>query len=290
MQAMILAAGFGTRLLPYTTLRPKPLFPLCNEPLLLLTIKRLQHAGFDHIIVNCHHLKEQVVAALSELPGVIVQEEISIMGTGGGLRMALDSMRNEPLLVTNSDIYHFVDYQLLYHHHLTTGSPVTMAMHNFPRFNKVVVKGGKVASFAAKSGSYTVAFTGIHVLQPDVLTAIAKTRKSSIIDRYQQLLSSGGEISAYDVSAKFWTDMGTVADYLELHGKVLTGEVALWPESSILVKSPFVCLHADVQGQCHDWACIGDVQVPDGVRFTRCVVWDGAQLTPDTHYIDTLVV
>ena len=50
MQAMILAAGFGTRLLPYTRLRPKPLFPLLNEPLLLLTIRRLQNSGFDHII------------------------------------------------------------------------------------------------------------------------------------------------------------------------------------------------------------------------------------------------
>ncbi len=97
MQAMILAAGFGTRLLPHTLLRPKPLFPLLNHPLLLLTIRRLQHAGCDHIVVNCHHLRAQIVAALAGLPGVTVLEEETILGTGGGLRGALDpSARRAP--------------------------------------------------------------------------------------------------------------------------------------------------------------------------------------------------
>jgi len=84
MQAMILAAGVGTRLLPHTLVRPKPLFPILNQPLLLLTIKRLQRLGFDHIVVNCHHLRDQVVAAISEVSGVVVQEEETILGTGGG--------------------------------------------------------------------------------------------------------------------------------------------------------------------------------------------------------------
>ena len=109
MQAMILAAGFGTRLLPYTELRPKPLFPLLNKPLLLLTIERLQRAGFDHIVVNCHHLRDQIVDLLQDLRGVVVQQEDIILGTGGGLRLALNVFRNEPVLVTNGDIYHSVD-------------------------------------------------------------------------------------------------------------------------------------------------------------------------------------
>ncbi len=111
MQAMILAAGFGTRLQPYSNLRPKPLFPLLNTPLLLLTIQRLQDAGFDHIVVNCHHLKDQIRSLLAGIPGVFLQEETMIMGTGGGLRLAIDLLKDEPLLVSNGDIYHTVDYQ-----------------------------------------------------------------------------------------------------------------------------------------------------------------------------------
>ena len=70
MQAMILAAGLGTRLLPHTLIRPKPLFPILNQPLLLLTIKRLQMLGFDHIVVNCHHLREHIVGVLDGVQGV----------------------------------------------------------------------------------------------------------------------------------------------------------------------------------------------------------------------------
>lgn len=138
MQAMILAAGFGTRLLPYTLSRPKPLFPILNQPLLLLTIRRLQQAGCDHIVVNCHHLREQIVAALHGIPGVVVQEEVVILGTGGGLRKARALFRDEPVLVTNGDIYHTVDYRRLYRHHQETtrrtrwSHPASLALDKSP--------------------------------------------------------------------------------------------------------------------------------------------------------------
>ncbi len=70
MQAMILAAGFGTRLLPYTKYLPKPLFPVLNTPLLLAAVNRLKSSGFSKIIVNCHHLGEQIVTCLRDIPGI----------------------------------------------------------------------------------------------------------------------------------------------------------------------------------------------------------------------------
>ena len=79
MQAMILAAGFGTRLLPYTQYLPKPLFPVLNTPLLLATVKRLQSSGFAPIIVNCHHLGEQIVDCFQDIPGVIIQQENNLL-------------------------------------------------------------------------------------------------------------------------------------------------------------------------------------------------------------------
>ncbi len=96
MQAMILAAGLGTRLLPHTSIRPKPLFPVLNSPLLLLTIARLKNFGFDHIIVNCHHLREQIVEAVELIEDVMVIEEEIILGTGGGLRGAVTTSRSTP--------------------------------------------------------------------------------------------------------------------------------------------------------------------------------------------------
>ena len=173
MQAMILAAGFGTRLLPHTLLRPKPLFPLLNHPLLLLTIRRLQNAGCDHIVVNCHHLREQIVAALAGLPGVVVLEEETLLGTGGGLRGALAHLRDEPLLVTNGDIYHTVDFAGLYDRHLARRARVSLAVHDYPRFNTIRIAGDSIAGFAAAPGEGSLAFTGLHVLDPEILETIA---------------------------------------------------------------------------------------------------------------------
>ena len=96
MQAMILAAGFGTRLLPYTRYLPKPLFPVLNTPLLSAVVRRLKNFGFSRIVVNCHHLGEKIIAALEDIDGVTIQFEEMILGTGGGLRRALDSLLISP--------------------------------------------------------------------------------------------------------------------------------------------------------------------------------------------------
>ena len=78
MQAILLAAGFGTRLKPYTTLRPKPLFPVQNKPLLHILLQKLRQAGCTRIIVNAHHLATQVAAALEGWEEAILQYEPEI--------------------------------------------------------------------------------------------------------------------------------------------------------------------------------------------------------------------
>ena len=129
MKAMILAAGFGTRLLPYTLKRPKPLFPVLDRPLLHLTFSRIRKAGFAEIIVNCHHLRHQIRQALRHETGCIIQEEEKVLGTGGGLHMALPHFNGKPALVVNGDIYHTIDYREVYQHHCASGADITLVLH-----------------------------------------------------------------------------------------------------------------------------------------------------------------
>lgn len=292
MQAMILAAGFGTRLLPYTLIRPKPLFPILNHPLLLLTIQRLQQAGCDHIVVNCHYLREQIVHALQGIPGVLVQEEDSVLGTGGGLRLALDQFRDEPLLVTNGDIYHTIDYRRLYQSHKENRSPVTMAMHDCPRFNAVAVADGRVCSFDDRTKGELLAFTGLHVLEPEVLAGIPASGEYSIIDCYRHLIEQGQAISATRVDDCFWTDMGTVEDYLTLHGGLLTGKIPHWPELEFSAEGPFLLGGQEKTGSdlvLRDWACVGDAVIGRNVSLQRSVVWDGAVIADGHRVVDQLM-
>lgn len=281
MQAMILAAGFGTRLLPHTTLRPKPLFPILNQPLLLLTIKRLQNAGFDRIIVNCHHLKEQIVEQLSGLLGVIIQQEDTILGTGGGLRRALTEMRDEPLLVTNGDIYHTVDYGRLYAEHLANACPATLAMHDYPRFNTVQVSDNRIIAFRNdNSTGKNLAFTGLYVLNPEILRVLDDGVASCIVDHYRNLLQDGKSLGVYRVDGSYWTDMGTPEDYLALHGGLLTGTIPRWDElgydngNTLLVSR-----EARLAGRVRlsDWCSIGKA-TGQNISLSRVVVWDGVDL------------
>lgn len=292
MQAMILAAGFGTRLLPHTLLRPKPLFPILNTPLLLLTIRRLQNAGCDHIVVNCHHLREQIMATLAGLPGVVVLEEEILLGTGGGLRGALAYLRDEPLLVTNGDIYHSVDFAALYSDHCRNRAKVSLAVHDYPRFNTVQVAGQRVLGFANDAASPCLAFTGLHVIEPEILQNITPKKFSCILDLYKNMLAAGQEIAALPVDGSYWTDMGTPEDYLKLHAGLLGGSIPRWPEMADLAETPFlIAPGARVTDDLllEDWCCLGDVEVGHDVQLCRIVAWDNVKIEAGSRRADTLL-
>ncbi len=288
---MILAAGFGTRLLPHTLIRPKPLFPILNQPLLLLTIKRLQNLGFDHIVVNCHHLRQQIVDALHGLSGVVVQEEEIILGTGGGLRRGLRLLRDEPLLVSNGDIYHSIDFLDFYRSHERTGHSVTLAMHDYPRFNSVTVEDGKITEFSNSAASERLAFTGLHVIEPAVLQEMCEGGFSCIIDHYRRLLEKGVKIDSYRTDGCYWTDMGTPADYLALHHGLLAETIPCWQEIGP-VHGPY-CLagRADLGAQVtmHGWACVGNARIGDGSHLQRVVVWDDVTVPGGSRLVDCIV-
>lgn len=290
MQAMILAAGFGTRLLPHTLVRPKPLFPILNIPLLILTINRLKNFGFDHILVNCHHLGEQIQTSVQGIEGVTVIREDRILGTGGGLRNALYLMRDEPLLVTNGDIYHTVDFQQLYLFHIEHNAPVTLAMHDYPRFNSVYIAGDHVADFSEGERGDQLAFTGLHVIEPEILEPLPAGEESCIISRYKQVIKEGRQLKILRVDDCYWTDMGTPEDYLSLHGGLLQGIVPLWDELPPNYGAYCVSNRADLRGNSviRDWCSVGCVQGKD-VVVERSVIWDGVILENNCAYVDQLI-
>lgn len=289
---MILAAGLGTRLLPFTAIRPKPLFPILNEPLLLLTIKRLQHLDCNPIVVNCHHLADQIIDAVAPFAGVHILQEGTILGTGGGIRSAVHLFRDEPILVTNGDIYHTVNIEAFYRFHQSSGSEVSLAMRDEPRFNSVEVISNKVVSFDNKESKHLLAFTGIHVINRDALFEIQKKGYSSIIDLYRQLLRQGSDISSKRVDEQYWTDMGTVPDYLRLHEKLLKGEVNCWSQTDTQPSGPFL-LAKDVRSgpnlSMHDWACVGSATIGRDVVIERSVIWDGAVVRNGQIVKDTII-
>ena len=107
MKALILAAGYGTRLRPYTEKIPKPLFPIDGRPLLDIHIRRLYNAGCRAIVVNTHHLHGQIaefIKAQSYPIPIEISHEPEILGTGGAIKNIAAFWDNHPFMVVNSDV------------------------------------------------------------------------------------------------------------------------------------------------------------------------------------------
>lgn len=294
MQAMILAAGLGTRLRPYTLVRPKPLFPVLNRPLLHILLDMLRGAGCAHIVVNGHHLRRLVRDALRDFPAVAFQDEPEILGTGGGLRQALPGFSAEPVLVMNGDIFHTVDLAALYRHHIRAGNLVTMALHDYPRFRSVAVAGDRIVSFRPAEkvpDNDLLAFTGIHVVEPEVIRMIPAGRFHHIIDLYEDLAQSGKPVGFVRVDHSFWRDIGTPEDYLRLHEELLTGSAGIEPGIHFPRGRWLIDRRAQVAGDASlsGWGCIGRAEIGRGVSLHNCVVWDGAAVADGSRIQDSII-
>jgi MurNAc alpha-1-phosphate uridylyltransferase len=105
-RAMVLAAGYGTRLKPLTDRVPKPLVPVAGRPMIEYALNQLQGYGVSEIVINLSHLKEQLLAYLATRGNLAIKisEEVEPLETGGGLKKAQPLLADEPVFVINSDI------------------------------------------------------------------------------------------------------------------------------------------------------------------------------------------
>ncbi|MGD9281894.1 MAG: sugar phosphate nucleotidyltransferase, partial [Desulfobacterales bacterium] len=129
MKALILSAGLGTRLRPYTDHTPKPLFTICGRPLLDITISKLIEAGCESIMINTHHLHTQIEAFVAQQTYPIPIEtryEPIILGTGGAIINVKDFWNDHPFMVINADIVTKIDLRAVYDFHCQHRHPVTL--------------------------------------------------------------------------------------------------------------------------------------------------------------------
>lgn len=220
MKALILAAGFGTRLLPFTQNRPKPLFTIANRPVLDIIIHDLQNAGCKEIIINTHHLHQKIESFISDqkysLP-VRIRHEAKILGTGGAIKNTEDFWDTSPFIVINSDIFTDINIKAVYEFHLRHNHPATLVLHDYPEFNNVSVSGdGFITGFHNKAEipeSKLLAFTGIQVLDPKILDFIPAGVFFSSIDLFRNLILTGLKVKSFISKNHFWRDIGTPQTY-----------------------------------------------------------------------------
>lgn len=278
-KAMILAAGLATRLRPLTHGRPKVLIPIQNRPLLHWLLEYLCGAGAEEVIINAHHLSDELVDAVQRanfpIP-VHVQVEKVLLGTGGGIRNVADFWDERPFVVINGDILSYIDLREVCLKHESSGAMVTLVLKDEPRFNRVqVAEDGRILSFSGGPEKH-LAFTGIHVLNPEVLAIIPADSPISIIDCYLQLISRGKKVMAHVVKEQYWRELGSLERYLQVHQELFQ-----------LREAPFQGLKVGGKAVVHESArlrsdtrlngmvCIGrDCEVDSDVVINESVIWD----------------
>ncbi|MDE6342938.1 MAG: NTP transferase domain-containing protein [Muribaculaceae bacterium] len=221
MKAMILCAGLGTRLKPWTLSHPKALVPVGGEPMLKRVSSSLMNQGFDTQIINVHHFADQVIdyVAAGSLGGVDVKisdESELLLDTGGGILNASGMLAADdaPFLVHNVDILSNADLRRLYETHVASGRDVTLLVSDRDSSRKLVfddadnlagwinVASGETrpAGFLPKNNHRELAFSGIYVMSPSVLSTMRENGYSGAFPIMDFFLSIIGTLSIGAVS------------------------------------------------------------------------------------------
>jgi NDP-sugar pyrophosphorylase family protein len=230
MKAMVLAAGLGTRLRPLTDHRPKALVEVAGRKLLEITLTRLRSFGVTAAIVNVHHFADMVVDYLKAHNNFGMRIEVSredvLLDTGGGLKKAawffLEDPRNEtePFLLHNVDVISSIDLRRMIQVHEKSKSLATLAVQKRESSRQLLFdEQGKLCGRRAgldrapeilhpAINLQPLAFSGIHVISPQLLNMITEDGVFSIIDTYLRLARKDEIISAFRADEYYWRDLG----------------------------------------------------------------------------------
>ncbi len=270
MKALILSAGFGTRLRPLTKMVPKALIPICNEPIIDHTVRYLMGNGISEIGVNAHHHHNQMVHHIQSLQkqgvDIHIRVEKDILGTGGGIKNFADFLKDETFIVINADIITDMPLKDVLMKHRKSGALVTLVLTRNQRFNQVLIGSDyRIINILDSPVPDGWTFTGIHVIEPEIFNLMPRKDSFEIIPFYRTLIENGIHIGAYTFKNYNWFDIGTKESYLEVNGFLL-GRKKL-----IAGRGSFIDPSATIEG----WAVIGsNCKVEGGSTISRSVLWD----------------
>lgn len=227
---MILAAGIGSRLKPLTITTPKPLLKINGFTMLETTIQFLKTHGIRDIIINIHHHAKQIIHYLKENDnfGVsifISDESNELLNTGGGIVNARKYFKTtEPVLVIASDILTDISIKEMFNYHKKEKNMVTLAVkerntsRNLLFDNNYQLAGwknnntGELKKVADKEFKHSLAFSGIHLIEPGFFDLVISNGAFNIIDEYL-LQAKKQKIGGYEHSHTEWIEFGRISSF-----------------------------------------------------------------------------
>ncbi len=284
-KAVILAAGYGTRLQPLTGTVPKALVPLVGKPLVRHSIARLLHDGITSIGINTHHhahLIEQFAAAQNDCR-LYISHEPAILGGAGGIGGFRDFLCGEDyFIVCNADSVSNIGCAQFIPDFLRYGPLITMVLVDNPATNNVcinenqevidlrdTVRPGKISA--------RLTYTGIACMSRAVLDLIPPGASELVPLLLERIAVQPGCVRAVIAHNAAWRDIGTIDSYLRAHREILLHRRPLIYEDGIPADALYIGEKTRIDEDC---TCTGFLSVGDNCRIGTgcslhdCVVWD----------------
>ena len=295
MRAIVLSAGYGTRLWPLTEDRTKPAIPILGKPLVGYVAEYLASHGFDEIVVNLHHRPESVRKALGDGSrfGVklhYVLEEPEILGTSGALDNTREFFDRDTFLVVNGKIITNIDLRVALETHRRMNALATLVLlpnARRERFSIVETEEGRVTRFAgmpdpSSTGPAPLMFTGIHIMEPRIFEYIPRGVFSDSVTHVYPKAMAGGEMIAAHVGSGRWRELSTLQRYLDISLEMLKDVDQPYSAGANTVISPSANVTEAIL-----W---DDVEVRAGARVNRCVLADNVQISENEIVENSIVV
>jgi len=222
MQAVILAGGRGTRLLPYTVVFPKPMLPVGGQPIIQTIVTQLAKAGFRDIVISLGYLGDMIELFFREKKncpaGVQIRyvRESEPLGTAGALSLIGDLSEN--FLVVNGDILSSLCYREMYEYHLKKKSILTVAVGR----KEVSINLGvltldaneKVTKFEEKPTYFFSDNMGIYVYSREAVRYLEKNKRTDVNILIQRLIDDQKPVYGFRSNEPYyWIDIGQHAEY-----------------------------------------------------------------------------
>ncbi len=242
-QAMILAAGVGSRLDPLTSQLPKPLCPIMGKPVMEHIISLCKEHGFINLSANTHVMAEKMSEYFKDINkklGVNLNlvYEPELTGVAGGIRSCKKYLTDDVILVIMGDALTDIDLSYLYEAHINSNCAVTAAIKEVSDTSQygvaVVDKNNRIISFQEKPKAHeaksNLANTGIYFFNKDVLNEIPPIEEvlkfDVATDLFQRLMSKNIPMQGIKTNA-YWADIGTIKQYMESMKDILQGKVKI---------------------------------------------------------------
>ncbi|WP_009965081.1 nucleotidyltransferase family protein [Verrucomicrobium spinosum] len=292
-QAFVLGAGLGTRLRPLTDQLPKPLIPVCHQPLISHAFEHLRRAGAREFIVNTHHLAGAYTKAFPEsqhkgLP-ITFRHEPVLLDTAGGIANIADLIRGESFVVYNGDILTDLPLAPLWEHHQASGNLVTLALRSEGPGQHIARDSGTgrltdIRNLLGTGQHGTHQFTGIYAVHPAFLKHLTPGKIESVIPIFLSLIQSGTPIGSVVVDEGSWWDLGDRTQYLEAH-RAIFSEGDTFPAYAPEARTSWNPVHPDAH--VHPSATLRgfnlisqQAQVGQNAALEDCLLWPGARVAP----------